>query len=169
MSLDKLKILESLIKTVDGRTIMQNCDFCMWLDELASPFEITHKLEKMLHLEGLTTAPFQPNGMLIRYKQQTVHLHNIEESIDLDQFLYFLNELLHPAYEIRFWNGSLGMNTLAFIPLERELWDALEENMGICPVNGEFSRLNRGAHLFQLDELTSIQLLDNYTKFKGNL
>lgn len=167
MPLNKLQKLESLVKSVDGRSLMDDNKLVMWLNEHSAVDEIIFKIEELLEMCCLEKETSEDNGIRLIYNQKPIQLANSNGEIDLDKLLAAINELMHPDFEIRFWKGSYGMKDLAFIPLAKELWDALEEHLSTSLVNEEFRKVEFGTKLFYLDAVSTQKYLDEYLKFKS--
>jgi len=167
MPLNKLKTLESLVKSADGRKLMDDTKLVMWLNENSAVDEIIYRIEELIEMKCLEKEILDDNGIRLIYNQKSIQIADSNGEINLNKLLAAINELLHPDYEIRFWKGSYGMTDLAFIPLAKELWDALEEHLSTSLVNEEFRRVEFDTQLFYLDSVSVQKYLDEYLKFKS--
>jgi hypothetical protein len=84
----------------------------------------------------------------IEYNGKKVSVPYQGEGADRDTTIITLNEVIKPAYEIRLCKRSIGNDTLEFLPLPKENWDALENEFP-GKVDEFFQKINIGDTLFQ--------------------
>lgn len=68
--------------------------------------------------------------------------------VDLNDTIIWLNEILQPTYEIRFCKISKGSDTLAFVPLTSEQWQALQGRYGEELIAKHFEILTKESKFF---------------------
>ena len=70
---------------------------------------------------------------------------------DRDTTLKAAQEYLAPLYRIRWYMGSLGSDTLAFVVLSAAQWERLEEEFGADQVAYHFAQIGKDSKMFEMD------------------
>ena len=82
------------------------------------------------------------------------------DAADRDTTLKTAQEYLAPMYEIRWYMGSLGGDTLAFTVLPAARWRHLEEEFGAEQVAYYFAPIEADSKMFEMDADEVFDLLD---------
>ena len=87
-----------------------------------------------------------------------------DDVMERDVTIKYVNELIKPEYEIRWFMESLGSDTLAFILLNNEEWKKLKEEFGVDFVKYCFSPINVNTKMFGLGIGEVLKYMKNYKK-----
>ena len=79
---------------------------------------------------------------------------------DRDTTLKAAQEYLTPTYEIRWYMGSLGSDTLAFVVLSAPQWEKLEREFGAEQVAYYFAPIDADSQMFEMDVDDVFDLLE---------
>ena len=82
------------------------------------------------------------------------------DAADRDTTLKAAQEYLAPAYEIRWYMGSLGSDTLAFAALPTDNWQKLEREFGAEQVTYYFAPIHADSQMFEMDVDEVFDLLE---------
>lgn len=82
------------------------------------------------------------------------------DAADRDTTLKAAQEYLAPAYEIRWYMGSLGSDTLAFAVLPIDDWERLEREFGAEQVAYYFAPISPDSQMFEMDVDEVFDLLE---------
>jgi len=82
------------------------------------------------------------------------------DAADRDTTLKAAQEYLAPAYEIRWYMGSLGSDTLAFAVLPTDDWQKLEREFGAEQVTYYFAPIHADSQMFEMDVDEVFDLLE---------
>ena len=82
------------------------------------------------------------------------------DAADRDTTLKAAQEYLAPAYEIRWYMGSLGSDTLAFVLLPASQWEQLEREFGAEQVTYYFPPIHADSQMFEMDVDEVFDLLE---------
>ena len=82
------------------------------------------------------------------------------DAADRDTTLKAAQEYLAPAYEIRWYMGSLGSDTLAFTVLPTDDWEKLEREFGAEQVTYYFAPIYADSQMFEMDVDEVFDLLE---------
>ena len=82
------------------------------------------------------------------------------DAADRDTTLKAAQEYLAPAYEIRWYMGSLGSDTLAFVVLPIDDWERLEREFGAEQVAYYFAPIYADSQMFDMAEDEVFDLLE---------
>lgn len=82
------------------------------------------------------------------------------DAADRDTTLKAAQEYLAPGYGIRWYMGSLGSDTLAFIVLPTAQWRQLEQEFGIEQVAYHFAPIEADSQMFEMDVDEVFDLLE---------
>lgn len=83
-----------------------------------------------------------------------------EEYTDRDTTLKSLQEYVSPKYQIRWFMGSLGSDTLAFCIYSTAQWEQLEEEFGTEKVAYHFALIKADSVMFEMDMDEVFDLLE---------
>lgn len=87
-----------------------------------------------------------------------------DDCTDRDMTLKSVQEYLAPDYQIRWYMGSLGSDTLAFCILPASQWSALEHEFGAEKVAYYFAPVREESRMFDLDADEVFDMLDERDK-----
>ena len=82
------------------------------------------------------------------------------DAADRDTTLKAAQEYLAPTYEIRWYMGSLGSDTLAFAVLSADDWQKLEREFGAEQVTYYFAPIHADSQMFEMDVDEVFDLLE---------
>lgn len=82
------------------------------------------------------------------------------DAADRDTTLKAAQEYLAPTYEIRWYMGSLGSDTLAFVLLPASQWEQLEREFGAEQVTYYFPPIHADSQMFEMDVDEVFDLLE---------
>ena len=82
------------------------------------------------------------------------------DAADRDTTLKAAQEYLAPAYEIRWYMGSLGSDTLAFAVLPTDDWQKLEREFDAEQVTYYFAPIHADSQMFEMDVDEVFDLLE---------
>lgn len=82
------------------------------------------------------------------------------DAADRDTTLKAAQEYLAPAYEIRWYMGSLGSDALAFAVLPADDWQKLEREFGAEQVTYYFAPIHVDSQMFEMDVDEVFDLLE---------
>ena len=82
------------------------------------------------------------------------------DAADRDTTLKAAQEYLAPAYEIRWYMGSLGSDTLAFCVLQAEQWRRLAQEFGAETLDYYFAPIDADSKMFEMDADEVFDLLE---------
>ena len=82
------------------------------------------------------------------------------DAADRDTTLKAAQEYLAPAYEIRWYMGSLGSDTLAFCVLQAEQWRRLAQEFGAETLDYYFAPIYADSQMFEMDVDEVFDLLE---------
>ena len=82
------------------------------------------------------------------------------DAADRDTTLKAAQEYLAPTYEIRWYMGSLGSDTLAFAVLPTDDWQKLEREFGAEQVTYYFAPIHADSQMFEMDVDEVFDLLE---------
>ena len=82
------------------------------------------------------------------------------DAADRDTTLKAAQEYLAPTYEIRWYMGSLGSDTLAFAVLPADDWQKLEREFGAEQVTYYFAPIHADSQMFEMDVDEVFDLLE---------
>ena len=82
------------------------------------------------------------------------------DAADRDTTLKAAQEYLAPTYEIRWYMGSLGSDTLAFAVLSADDWQKLEREFGAEQVTYYFPPIHADSQMFEMDVDEVFDLLE---------
>ena len=82
------------------------------------------------------------------------------DAADRDTTLRAAQEYLAPAYEVRWYMGSLGSDTLAFVLLPTSQWEQLEREFGAEQVAYYFAPIHADSQMFDMAEDEVFDLLE---------
>ena len=82
------------------------------------------------------------------------------DAADRDTTLKAAQEYLAPTYEIRWYMGSLGSDTLAFAVLLADDWQKLEREFGAEQVTYYFAPIHADSQMFEMDVDEVFDLLE---------
>lgn len=83
---------------------------------------------------------------------------------DRDTTLKAAQEYLTPTYEIRWYMGSLGSDTLAFAVLRAEQWTRLAQEFGPEMLDYYFAPIDADSKMFEMDADEVFDLLEQRGK-----
>ena len=86
------------------------------------------------------------------------------DAADRDTTLKAAQEHLAPMYEIRWYMGSLGSDTLAFCVLQAEQWRRLAQEFGAETLDYYFAPIDAGSKMFEMDVDEVFDLLEQREK-----
>ena len=86
------------------------------------------------------------------------------DAADRDTTLKAAQEYLAPAYEIRWYMGSLGSDTLAFCVLQAEQWRRLAQEFGAETLDYYFAPIDADSKMFEMDADEVFDLLEQRGK-----
>ena len=89
------------------------------------------------------------------------------DAADRDTTLKAAQEYLAPAYAIRWYMGSLGSDTLAFVVLSAPQWETLEREFGAEQVAYYFAPIDADSQMFEMDVDAVFDLLEQRKKSHG--
>ncbi len=123
-------------------------DLVFWVDWREYDDAIVDFIEECLETGSLAAKiedrPNEELELFVSY-QGKIHQRII---VDLDDTIIWLNELLQPTYEIRFCKVSKGSDTLAFVPLTNEQWQALQGRYGEELISKHFEVITKNSKFF---------------------
>lgn len=126
-----------IIMTIDWREFDEDIvDYCKSILEIEDLSVITNDADNK---QGFET--------ILMYKKHRLCIPYEGEGADRDTTIIYLNEILHPDYEIRLCIISLGNDTLEFLPLPTENWKALENEFKEN-VDRLFQKINKQSLIF---------------------
>ena len=82
------------------------------------------------------------------------------DAADRDTTLKAAQEYLAPAYEIRWYMGSLGSDTLAFCVLQAEQWRRLAQEFGAETLDYYFAPIDADSKMFEMGADEVFDLLE---------
>ena len=82
------------------------------------------------------------------------------DAADRDTTLKAAQEYIAPAYAIRWYMGSLGSDTLAFVVLSAPQWEKLEREFGAEQVAYYFAPIDSDSQMFEMDVDDVFDLLE---------
>lgn len=82
------------------------------------------------------------------------------DATDRDTTLRSMQEYLAPDYQIRWFMGSLGSDTLAFVVKTSDEWLSLEKEFGKDKVDFYFAPIDRDSVMFEMDMNEVFDLLE---------
>lgn len=82
------------------------------------------------------------------------------DAADRDTTLKAAQEYIAPAYAIRWYMGSLGSDTLAFVVLSAPQWEKLEREFGAEQVAYYFAPIDENSQMFEMDVDDVFDLLE---------
>ena len=82
------------------------------------------------------------------------------DAADRDTTLRAAQEYLAPAYEVRWYMGSLGSDTLAFVLLPASQWEQLKREFGAEQVAYYFAPIHADSQMFDMAEDEVFDLLE---------
>ena len=88
------------------------------------------------------------------------------DSADRDTTLKAAQDYLAPVYGIRWYMGSLGSDTLAFVVLSTSQWRKLEQEFGAEQVAYYFSWIHADSRMFEMDADAVFDLLEERAEGK---
>ena len=142
-SAEKLQAIENYIQNSDAELFYdvfdERYDVVMIVDWREEDEEIVNYCEQILETGNLSTVLEDADNqqgftLTIHYAEKSLLIPYQGAGADRDTTLLALNEILQPEYEIRFCKATAGSDTLAFIPLPKQLWKELEDKY---PINIE--------------------------------
>lgn len=74
-----------------------------------------------------------------------------DDQTDRDSAIRCMQEMIAPRYQIRWFMGSLGSDTLAFLLLSAEQWVELEKQFGKEKLEFHFQPITNESAMFSLD------------------
>ena len=83
-----------------------------------------------------------------------------EDYTDRDTTLKSVQEYVSPKYQIRWFMGSLGSDTLAFCVFPSSQWEQLEEEFGAEKVTYHFAPIKEDSVMFEMDMDEVFDLLE---------
>ena len=83
-----------------------------------------------------------------------------EDYTDRDTTLKSVQEYVSPKYQIRWFIGSLGSDTLAFCVFPSSQWEQLEEEFGAEKVTYHFAPIKEDSVMFEMDMDEVFDLLE---------
>ena len=86
------------------------------------------------------------------------------DAADRDTTLKAAQEYLAPVYEIRWYMGSLGSDTLAFCMLRAEQWRRLAQEFGAETLDYYFAPIDADGRMFEMDADEVFDLLEQREK-----
>lgn len=95
----------------------------------------------------------KPRGVdiVLSTDQHKLTIPFADERTDRDTSIRAMQEMVAPRYQIRWYMGSLGSDTLAFVLLPAEQWTELEERFGKEKVEFHFQPVTSESVMFDLD------------------
>jgi hypothetical protein len=97
---------------------------------------------------GMLSADLEDDQLFIQFGQKRVRVPLTYSEADRHITLVTLNAVLHPDFEVRYVMASYGSDTLAFVPLPRADWLALEKQYGLAKVRAAFGTIRKSPDLF---------------------
>ena len=83
-----------------------------------------------------------------------------EDYTDRDTTLKSVQEYVSPKYQIRWFMGSLGSDTLAFCVFPSSQWEQLEDEFGAEKVAYHFAPIKEDSVMFEMDMDEVFDLLE---------
>ena len=132
---DKMALIRRLLTEPDDAEFLFDIlggsdpdNLVLWIGWREEDDRIVSMCEAILQT-GALSAAFEDMDLLMTWRGETVRVRYPQDYADRDTTITALNALIAPDYEIRFIRASKGGDTLAFLPLSRPAWHALEEEL----------------------------------------
>lgn len=168
-----IDFIKKVLQTSDASELMSNHDVVMWVDWREEDDAIVSYCEDILKTGKLSAECKDSDNergfeIWIYYDGKEINIPYKGKGADRDTTLITLNDVLNPMYEIRLWRGSLGGDTLAFVPMKTEEWNDLEKEFGLKKLENEFMRIKKGVSMFKMSMDDVFRLVHEYNVYKGS-
>jgi len=132
------------------RRLFQRANGVFWVDWREASEDIVNLAAQCIGDKDLA-ADWIGDKLRIRFRGHLTEVPTAPGLREQDAVLLALNRAVDPEYEIRFVKASDGGDTLAFLPLGKELWSELQDRFG-AKVDTAFVKIQDGAFFFGPDE-----------------
>ncbi len=136
-------------------SLMDNEEICFLVDWREEDDAIIEYCEGILQTGQLSAEVVDTDNLLgfavyISYGDKRVEVPLKGEVADRHITVHTLNQLVLPAYEIRYLTASNGSDTAAFVPLASDDWSVIEKEFPEA-VKENFTQIEESVNLFQGD------------------
>ncbi len=140
------------VKNEETTDALHKDKMVVWIDWREEDEDIVMYCEKILKTESLSAESEDADNelgfeVIIHFQGNKTVIPNLSR----DNTIITLNEVIKPNYDIRFWEDSLGSDTLAIVPATTKFWEQLELEFGKEHVREYFSIIDKEKKMFELD------------------
>ena len=160
------KVQAFLTAPVEQQEVFDASDALIWVDWGDEDESVLSYLNDVLpeeaQIEYECTDSMEERGFDILLKKDgAVHaISYAADAADRDTTLRAAQEYLAPAYEVRWYMGSFGSDTLAFVLLPASQWEQLEREFGAEQVAYYFAPIHADSQMFDMAEDEVFDLLE---------
>lgn len=141
-------------------------DFLIWIDwredDEAIPRYFNEKLteEDKIQFECVETEKERGVDILLNKNGICTPIPYEDDCTDRDTTLKSIQEYVSPKYQVRWYMGSLGGDTLAFCILPTAQWNQLEQEFGAEKVSYYFAPIHTNSRMFDMSMDEMFNLLE---------
>lgn len=98
--------------------------------------------------------------IILKKNNTSIAIPYADDCTDRDTTLISIQEYLSPNYQVRWYMGSLGSDTLAFCVYPTSQWEQLEQEFGVETVAYYFAPIHLNSKMFEMDMNEVFDLLE---------
>jgi len=152
-----LHVLQHAADEAVVEQFLDNQEVLIWVDwreyeeDLISYFNQHLPEADQIHYEMINIDKPRGIDIVLSSSERKLVIPFAEEKTDRDSAIRAMQEMIAPAYQIRWYLESLGNDTLAFVLMQTAQWLELEEQFGKDKVEFYFQPVTNESVMFNLD------------------